>query len=462
MKEDLFVVVARRLVYVGLVFLPLLHYRVGKAFDLSDLCFLVAAGFMILTRRPPPKAPPAPAWYFGSFVWVLAGVVASAQAVSKTGSLQVVFNAIFVFFVLQWMLRQVLNNAERIRAGMVAFIFGSSVSAFVAFLQTEFHVLGYNHQASLEGSRAVGLSNQPNIAAVAFALALVFAIGLVVELGLRRYWYVGVCMAVLASALIFSASVSGMSSTLVGCFVLFITRGFRLRTIFGVVAALAVVYVIAISVQSSGSHFDLNPIARIEQTTGTNTGYNTVNPRVATLEHSWSGIVQSPIVGHGLDQTTIDVYYDADVGVYYPAHNIVILYWFAGGIFMVAAGALMMGSCFNRLLHGRLRQGRRKGGDRALRDTVLAGCMTVLFFSFQSPELVDRWLWLPFLLALCFRPAGRSDDPGPGLALHVAEPLPLSAATTAPAPLPPPQETAEPLPVLRRVSGTVPASRRQT
>ena len=402
-KEDLFVVVARRLVYVGLVFLPLLHYRIGKAFDLSDLCFLIAAVFMILTRRPPPKAPPAPAWYFGSFVWILAGVVASAQAVSRTASLQVVFNAIFVFFVLQWMLRQLLDNADRIRVGMVAFIVGSSVSAFVAFLQTEFHVLGYSHQASLEGSRAVGLSNQPNIAAVTFALGLVFAIGLVVEMGLRRYWYVGVCIAVLASALIFSASVSGMSSTLVGCFVLFITRGFRLRTILGVVAALAVVYLVAVSVQSNGSHFDLNPIARIEQTTGTNTGYNTVNPRVATLEHSWSGIVQSPIIGHGLDQTTIAVYYDADVGVYYPAHNIVILYWFAGGIFMVAAGALMMGSCFNRLLHGRLRQGRRKGGDRALRDTVLAGCVTVLFFSLQSPELVDRWLWLPFLLALCFR-----------------------------------------------------------
>ena len=142
-------------------------------------------------------------------------------------------------------------------------------------------------------------------------------------MGLRRYWYLGVCIAVLASALIFSASVSGMSSTLVGCFVLFLTRGFRLRTVVGVAAALAVVYVIAISVQSNGSHFNLNPIARIEQTTGTNTGYNTVNPRVATLEHSWSGIVQSPVIGHGLDQATIAVYYDADVGVYYPAHNIV-------------------------------------------------------------------------------------------------------------------------------------------
>jgi hypothetical protein len=460
-KEDLFVVVARRFVAVGLFFLPLLHYRVGSAFDLSDLCFLVAGGFLILTRRPPVKAPPAPAWYFGSFVWILAGVVASAQAVSKTASLQVVVNAIFVFFVLQWMLRQLLDTTARIRAAMVAFIFGSTVSAFVAFLQIEFHVLGYSHQASLEGSRAVGLSNQPNIAAVTFALGLVFAIGLVVEVGLRKYWYLGVCMAVLAGALIFSASVSGMSSTLVGCCVLFITRGFRLRTILGVVAVLAVVYVIAISVQSSGSHFDLNPIARIEQTTGQNTGYNTVNPRVATLEHSWSGIVQSPVVGHGLDQTTIAVYYDADVGVYYPAHNIVVLYWFAGGIFMVAAGALMMGSSLNRLLKGRLRQGKRRGGDRAVRDTVLAGCVTVLFFSFQSPEIVDRWLWLPFMLALCFRTSsGPSGDRGRGEEIPRAEPAPVLTSTPAPAPEPTPDETAEPLPVLRRVSGTVPVAAR--
>ena len=104
-----------------------------------------------------------------------------------------------------------------------------------------------------------GLSDQPNIAAVAFALGLVFAIGLVVELGLRRYWYLGVCIAVLAGALIFSASVSGMSSTLVGCFVLFITRGFRLRTVLGVVAVLAVVYVIAISVQSERESLQPEP-----------------------------------------------------------------------------------------------------------------------------------------------------------------------------------------------------------
>ena len=38
--EDLFVAISRRLVYVALVFLPLLRYRAGKAFDLSDAIFV--------------------------------------------------------------------------------------------------------------------------------------------------------------------------------------------------------------------------------------------------------------------------------------------------------------------------------------------------------------------------------------------------------------------------------------
>jgi hypothetical protein len=391
-RDDLFVVIARRLVYVGMVFLPLLKYRIGHSFDLSDGLFLIAAVFLILSRRPPKKAPPVPGWYFGSFVFILAGVVASSQAVSKGSSLQVVVNAVFVFFVLQWMLRQLLDTTTRIQIAMGAFVIGATASAFVAFLQTEFHVLGYAQVANLEGARAIGLSTQPNVAAVAFALAMVFAVGLVLEHGLRRHWYLGACILILGSALIFSASLSGQSSTLVGCLVLFIARGIRLRTVLTVIAALAVVYVIASTVQSNGTHFDLNPVARIEQTTTANSGYNTVSSRIDTIRDSWGEIVQSPIIGHGLDQTTIAVYYDPYLGVYYPAHDIVIIYWFAGGIFMVAAVALMMASSIRRVFV-------RKDAPRG---TVLAGCVTILFFALQSPELVDRWLWLPFMFALCF------------------------------------------------------------
>ncbi len=402
-RQDLFVALARFLVYAGMVFLPLLKYRLGHAFDVSDAQFLVAAVLLILSRRPPTKAPPVPGWYFGSFMFVLAGVVASSQAVSPGGSLQVVANAIFVFFVLQWMLRQLLDTTTRIRIAMIAFIVGTTASAFVAFLQTEFHMFGYANVANLEGARAIGLSNQPNVAAVAFALATVFAIGLALELGVRTHWYLGVCIAILGCALIFSASVSGQASTLVGCAVLFIARGIKLRTLVTVIAALAGVYVLAIAVQSNGTHFDLNPLARIQQTTTSNSGYNTTSARIDTIKDSWSGIVQSPIIGHGLDQTTIAVYDDPYLGVYYPAHDIVVIYWFAGGIFMVVGVALMMASSFRRVLVRR----------NPLRNAVLAGCATVLFFALQSPELVDRWLWLPFMLALCFRgprrPAGEAD-----------------------------------------------------
>jgi O-antigen ligase len=422
---------ARACAYVAMVFLPLLKFRVGKVFDLSDAIFLIGALFLVLSRRPAQRAPAAPAWYVGAFVFILAGVVASSQAVSTSASLEVVINAIFVFLLLAWMLRQLLDTTRRIQIAMICFVLGSTASAFVAFLQTEFHALGYSHAASLEGSRAVGLSNQPNIAAVAFALALVFALGLLVDLGLRRNWYLAFCVCILAGALIFSASVSGIASTLVGCFVLFIRRGFKVRTWLGIIAALAVVYLAAVSIQSSGTGFNLNPIARIEQTTGTNTGYNTVNPRVATLERSWSGIVLSPIVGHGLDALTIDVYYDPDVGVAYPAHNIVVLYWFAGGIFMLAGGAIMMGSGFNRLLSGRW-AGRR---DNTMRDTVLAGCVTVLFFSLQSPEIVDRWLWLPFMLALCFRGQKPVDAVNGSTSSHAALPLtPATSSSSSPSP----------------------------
>jgi hypothetical protein len=208
--------------------------------------------------------------------------------------------------------------------------------------------------------------------------------------------------------------VSGQASAVIGCVILFAARGIKMRTVLTVIAALAAVYVIAIAVQSNGTHFDLNPLARLQQTTTSNSGYNTTSARVDTIKESWSGIVQSPIIGHGLDQTTIAVYYDPYLGVYYPAHDIVIIYWFAGGIFMVAGVALMMASSIRRVL------GRRD----PMRVTVLAGCVTVLIFALQSPELVDRWLWLPFMLALCFRDprgsrAGRNGK-ATSLTIHAA------------------------------------------
>ena len=194
-REDLFVAFSLRLIYLGLFLLPWVRLKATKGLNISDMVFVIAAIFLIASRRPPQKAPRAPAWYFGAFLVVLAGIVASAHAVSKASSLLVVGNAIFVFFVLQWLLRQQLSTPLRIRIAMGAYVIGASVSAFVAVLQSQLHILLPSIatvSGSLGGSsRAVGLANQPNIAGVTFSLGLVFAVGLMVDLGARKHWYLG-------------------------------------------------------------------------------------------------------------------------------------------------------------------------------------------------------------------------------------------------------------------------------
>ncbi len=405
---------SRGLLYVGMFFLPLLRFKATKGLNVSDAIFLLGFIFLILSRRPPPRAPRTPAWYVGAFMFLLAGMVASTQADAVAQSVIVVFNAVYVFFILQYLLRQQLASTVHLQRAIGAFVFGVSLSAFVAILQITLHVFlpkagAIASSGSIGGNaRAIGLSTQPNLAGISFALAIVFAVGLLLQVGWRKHWYLSGCVIVVVAALLLSGSVSGIASTLLGLVVLFIARGVPLKQVLSVLLALAAVYLLVFGVIDRGSHLD--PITRIEKTTNANAGKGggTLQLRIDTIEKAWSETVQKPITGHGLDQQTLAVYYDQQLYVYYPPHNIIFLYWYGGGIFMLVALIIMMGSSFSRLLHGRLRAGKNWN---PMRDVVLAACITDLFFSMQSPELVDRWLWMPFLLAFCFRDAPAPETP---------------------------------------------------
>jgi hypothetical protein len=424
------VALSRRLVYVGMFTLSMLRFKAIHFLDASDGIFALAAVLLIFSVHPPARAPKTQAWFIGAALVTLGGVLAAYDAVSAAGDIQVVFNGIFVLVLWQWSTRQLLDTNERIHTAMIAFIAGTALSGLVAFAQTEFHVLGYHAGHGAEASRAVGLSTQPNIAAVSYALALIFAIGLGLELGFRRKWILIPSLAFLAAALIFTASVSGLASTIVGLAFLFIKRGIKLRTLAGIVVVLALVYVVAISVQSHGTGFDLNPIARIEATTGQNTGYNTVQPRQATLDNAWAGIERDPIIGHGVDLASSEVYFDPDVGVYYGVHNLIVLLIYEGGILMLFGTLIIMVSAFRHLL---------ARGRNPTRDMVCAGAIAVLVFSMQSPELFDRWLWLPFILAMCFRSSMNTTEPASLESAEAAEPARRRGTVTraaGPAPAP--------------------------
>jgi hypothetical protein len=403
---DFMVNSSRNLIYVGMVLLPMLSIRVAKGLDLSDAVFAMAA-IVLIASQAVPKVHSTPVWYFGSFLIFIGGIAATLVADSFIASLIVVFNGVFVLFVWQWTLRHVLTTTKWRQAAITAYVIGSAISAFVAFIQTEFHTLGYRGTGGgAEGSRAVGLTGQPDIAAVTYALSIVFAIGLLLELGRGRYYYRVACVVIIATALIFSASVSGMAGAMLGIFILLLRRGLKPSAIVGTVFILAVVYIGATSLLPSGSGGeDLNPIARLEQTTSSNSSYNTVNSREATWSNAWKGIQLSPIWGHGLDAESVLVYYDPYLYVSYPAHNLLLGIWYIGGIWFVFGYAINFTTAFRRLT--------RTGFRDPTRDMILSGAIAVLVFTLVSPELFDRWLWLPFVLAMTFPRQPRRKGVGP-------------------------------------------------
>jgi O-antigen ligase len=446
-REDLFVFISRGFLYAGMFFLPLLRFKVTHGLNVSDALFLLGFIFLILSRRPPPKAPKTPTWFLGAWIFLIAGMLASTQADAVPQSVVVVFNAVYVFFILQYLLRQQLASTVHLQRAIGAFIFGVTLSSVVAIMQTTLHVFLpkagsiASGGASIGGnSRAIGLSTQPNLAGVSFALAIVLGVGLLLLIGFRKHWYLSCCLIVVVMALLLSASVSGMGTTIVGLIVLFIARGVPIKTMVMTLLALAAVYLLVFGVFDRGSKLD--PITRIEKTTNSSAGSGggTFQLRLDTIYTSWHQIELKPITGHGLDQQTLAVYFDKQLYVYYPPHNLIALYWYGGGIFMLVALVLMTGTAFRQLLSGRLRAG--KNWD-PMRDIVLAACVADLFFSMQSPELVDRWFWIPFLLAMTFRATAAPPTPSvDAIELPVTAPeAPVVAANGQPRP--------------RRVSGTV-------
>lgn len=440
--DDLFVLFSRWLTFVGLFFLPMLRFHFTKGLNLSDGLLTIAAVLLLTSRRPPKPAPRIPGWFVGAFLFLICGLIASTQDPgSKAASLVVVGNAIYVFFLLQYLLRQHLDTEKRIQQALMAVVLGSTVSAFVAILQTTLHILLPSGVAtgSISGgnARAIGLSTQPNLAAASFDLGLVFAVGLLMELGFRKHRWLGGCLVIMVAAMLLSASVGGMGAAIVGLLVLFVLRGVNLRAVITVVLSIAVAYVVVFGFIDKNSHLD--PITRVENTLNPNSGVGTFQLRIDTLKVAWTGIQDKPITGHGLSQATLAPYWDQYTYEYFPPHNMIFTYWYGGGFFMLVAVVIMMGSSFSRLVIGRKKRGRANTGTR---DTVLAACVTILVFAQSGPAMVDRWLWLPFILALCFR------DPVPG------EQLPGGRVATADTlPGTPELVGAEPAP--RRVSGRV-------
>ena len=85
---DVLLKLSRRLVYLGMLLLPLLSLRLAKGLDVSDGLFALAALVLIVSRHRP-VVPAPPLWYFGSFLIVIGGITSSYLAMSASSSASV-------------------------------------------------------------------------------------------------------------------------------------------------------------------------------------------------------------------------------------------------------------------------------------------------------------------------------------------------------------------------------------
>jgi hypothetical protein len=389
---------ARALVYLGLFAMPMLSLRVGGTgsggITISDVFFGMAIVPLALSKRRS-KLLPTTVWNIGGVLVVVAGIVASFSAVTPRSSFFVDGRMVFVLFIWQWTLRHTLADKHRLVLGLDAYISGAAVSGVVAILQSKFHLI-VSFGSTVNG-RAFGLTTNPNDAGATLSLGVVFAVGLVLYCGIGWRGYRAICLGLISIGLILSASVGGMGSALVGCFVLLVRHHVRPRTILVAAVAIVVIYVGGTSLLSSGPNGrNLNPIARFQQASGNGTGQNTVNPRINTDKNAWSGIVASPVVGRGLDPASGLVYYDPDLGVLYPTHNFILTLWYQGGLVFLLGALIAIAAAFRRMLGARQRN--------ASTDMIFAGAITVLLFTMQAPAMFDRYLWLPFVLAMTCPP----------------------------------------------------------
>jgi hypothetical protein len=418
--RDVLVRVARGFVYVGMFFLPLWKFYFTKNLSVSDGFFALGAVVLALSIQRI-RSPKVSGWVLGSILMLLGGITASYFAASPSGSLHVVFNAVYVFFVWQWVMRGTLGREKFMVRSITAFGLGAGLSSLVAIMQAKFHVLGYKAGNVSAQARVVGLSLQPNLIGITNALAIVLFVGLILRYGFGKMAWRGICVAALVLALLLTASVSGEVCALLGTLFLLIRSGVRIRRILACGVVVFGLYAAAGAIEGHAWQ-SLNPFSRFHETTTAGSGYNTVSLRQETWTLAWKGIQESPIWGHGLDQVSGAVYYDPYLKIAYPAHNIILMFWYQGGLLFLVGGLMAMFFALRRLV------GRRRG---PLQDVVLAGCVTVLIGGMAGPALVDRWLWMPFVLALCFRLGAQAEEPDPG-SVPEEEPVALAGPSVRP------------------------------
>jgi O-antigen/teichoic acid export membrane protein/O-antigen ligase len=396
--------IARRLYYVGLVFLALLTFRVGGQVTFSDvlflLSFLLACMELVVARRRVPMMVPF-LLLLGMALFSLGGLLSTFYAYEALKSTAIVARLIFLTVFWFWLGTVVLNTREHVTKAITVWVASAALCGGAGVLQ----LLGDSVlplAGTVQYGRVTGFTVQPNdlggLTAVAFVPALMLAARRGIPAPQRLFSYL--CLLLIGAGMILSGSVGGLLAAAAATFVWFAFQRTSPEAIL-VFAAVGLCVIGGVTIQAlRGAPTPLQRFERVTSSSSTLEGAGSLDSRIATYRVAVAKIKEHPFVGVGLDLVSTTkpfgvVSYQNDV------HNLVIGTWYKAGL-VGLAGILIA-------LFAVLRTGwiavlqSRTEGEQTLSVALLCSVVAFITFAMSAPVLYSRYGWVSAALLLATR-----------------------------------------------------------
>ena len=373
----------RFLWFIGCFFMAMPSIRLVSELNVSDSAFFLSAVVMIL-KGGSRHLSPQPAYGVATVLAIGAAMLASYNAVDLSQNWTVLIRLAYLWLVWRLQARIYVADLVGLERSMTLFVGGAAISGVVGVAQV---VFGVGYGGGLQGweqVRAAGLSGHVNDQGGTLGLAAVMAVGFWLSSHNRRIRFVLLCsLPGVSAGLVFSGSISGMLCAAVGVVILiaFQPRGTRSRGFFFATLAVAGFWGLALIQQAASG---ISPLTRLISISGENGDVSTVATRLQTDTLAWQSILRSPLVGAGMDTSSGAILNGATA-----VHNVFLLYWFQGGVFLLAALLVILISSYARLRHVPASPAKR---------CIVVALASILVYAQTAPVTFERFFWLPFVL----------------------------------------------------------------
>jgi O-antigen ligase len=355
----------------------------------SDL-LLIAAGVMILFARGLPLnyfGPFTPVWHF-FFVLLIGGLFVSsilngAEAAWWQAGIQYV--ACYVFLPILFFVR----TKERWRNLAIAFVAGVIVMEVVSYgiflyyggSYERLNFLGHDfYSGAGRWGAFVGNPNR-HAAIICMTLPILYYLRSARMISVRVFYPAA---GVLFTALIFTASNTGIATVVISAGAFIALGGMRIRPRH-IIAALIAIAMLIVFEPPLPRAFESRVAGAIENQDLSSAG--SFDDRFDLIKESWEYARENTLVGVGVDRYRELSSHRA------PVHNSYLLIWVEGGVFALLGWIGMIGVMFVIAISGR-------GQYRLERALALSVLAAFLVFSTAAAHMYARIWMMPVVLAL--------------------------------------------------------------